>query len=66
LYDDPEKIYKRKRERNPKSLRKQMNKFKGEIKHFYPNAKFIKTKNENQTLKDILKELNCKRFLCRL
>jgi len=62
LYSDPKKIFARKKERNPKVLREQINKFRKEIDAI-SGVKEIETKTEKQTLREILQELNNREFL---
>ncbi len=62
LYSNPKELFKRKKERNPKVLKEQIDKFRLEIKGI-SKIKEIETRTRNQTLKKILIELNNKNFL---
>ena len=62
LYSSPERIFKRKRERNIQVLGEQINKFRGEIEDI-SSVREIETKTEKQTLSEVLRELNNKEFL---
>lgn len=62
LYFDPNELFKRKKERNPKALKEQIDKFRMEIKGIC-KIKEVETKTEKQTLKEILIELSNKGFL---
>lgn len=62
LYFDPKELFKRKKERNPKALKEQIDKFRMEIKGIC-KIKEVETKTEKQTLKEILIELSNKGFL---
>ena len=63
LQGDPQKIFKRKGERNSEILDSQMKKFEKEIKQFSKYMKINTTNKEIKVLDEVLKTLNNKKFL---